>query len=601
MKSYPLHIAIREATTRFGKEVVLNDKFINILLDFDAFKELPATKNILKEMFAEGYCLKVCELGKKKRSFFSFSSSNTFEKPEGDSWKIKVASFEESLYKQKGFQRDYINYVFDSLLYGLQWVDSEPTIPNTANISSNQQSNTQNTVKPVPKPNHKSNTSGTNTNKTNSITYNNIVDSQFVVMKVHPLNAEVFIDGQQQYVSNGVMAVELSVGKHTYEVKADSYETKAGDFDINSNDKTELDVKLELEAQKVQLHVKSADFDAEIIINGTSFGNGEWNGLVETGTYEIEAKRPRFYSYKETITLINQKDATVKLPSLKPICGNLKINIQPYGSEIYINGERKGNTPLLVSGIQIGERSLRVVSGEGVEYTTVVDVRENQVTDVNHIIPSLFYDDYSKVKIGDYFYEDGTLSHELAKGKKVVGMVFSLETSDEEKRHGWTHGQIVALKDAKVADTKVSSWGVPNKTILKYALSNPGGILKDKDKGYEVCHLDCVINNSEFTPFLMAAQYPVKLPNNLTSGWYLPSVVQWRNLWSNTHSDWNRIWHYLKITGTRGCSDYATSSIKDSKTAWLYRMGMAEEYISTAYQPTDIKEGWTNVRAVAAF
>lgn len=601
MESYPLHIAIRKAVSRFGKEVVLNDKFVNILLDFDAFKLLPATKSILKEVIAEGYCLKVCAFGKKKRSFFSFSSSNTFEKPEDDSWKVKMSSFEESLHKQKGFQRDYINYVFDSIVYGLEWIDSEPTIPNISSNNNATQNNTQNTVKPVPTPKKQSNTSGTNTNKTNSITYNNIVDSQFVVMKVYPLNAEVFIDGQQQYVSNGVMAVELPVGQHNYEVKAESHETKTGVFDINSNDKTELNIKLELEAQKVHLHVKATDFDAEIVINGTSFGNGEWNGLVDTGTYEIEAKRPRFYSYKETITLNNQKDATVKLPSLKPICGNLKINIQPYGSEIYVNGEMKGNTPLLVSGIQIGERSLRVVSSEGVEYTTVVDVRENQVTDVNHIIPSLFFDDYSKVMIGDYFYEDGTLSHDLAKGKKVVGMVFSLETSDEEKLHGWTHGQIVALEDAKVIDRKITSWGVPNSTILKYALSNPGGLLKDKDKGYEVCHLESVVNNTEFTPFLMAAQYPVKLPNNLTSGWYLPSIPQWKVLRNNLHHNWEKYWRYLKITGRTGCTTYATSSIKDNKIAWAYTMGLADEYLSQAYVKREIQEGWTTVRAVAAF
>ena len=50
-------------------------------------------------------------------------------------------------------------------------------------------------------------------------------------------------------------------------------------------------------------------------------------------------------------------------------------------------------------------------------------------------------------KVGDYYYEDGTISSKLISGKKVIGVVFSVETSNDGFWSSGTHGQIVALTD----------------------------------------------------------------------------------------------------------------------------------------------------------
>ena len=351
----------------------------------------------------------------------------------------------------------------------------------------------------------------------------------------------------------------------------------------------------------VNLSVSCSDSDAEIIINDTIYGKGKWCGLVKEGVYEIEIRKYRFYSQKQTVDLRGLQQKDVLFTTLEPICGNLKINVQPYGSKIIINGENKGTTPLLVPHIQVGERSLTIQSPEGTEYSTIVEVKENMVTDVNHIIPSLFFDDYSKVRLGDYYYEDGTLSHEIALGKKMVGMVFNLNTSDEEKKNGWTHGQIIALEDAKVLKKDCMSWGIVNNSILKLAVKNPGGIVNGKDTGYLISHLECVENNPDFKPFIIASQYDVQLPTGETSGWYLPCIAQWRTIYENFHSQWQKYWRFLKITGRGGITVYATSSVYDRDNAWKYAMGYAEDYLDHAYQKESLKADWGTVRAVAAF
>ena len=221
--------------------------------------------------------------------------------------------------------------------------------------------------------------------------------------------------------------------------------------------------------------------------------------------------------------------------------------------------------------------------------------------DVFSLDTSLFFDDYSKVRLGDYYYEDGTLSHEIALGKKMVGMVFNLNTSDEEKKNGWTHGQIIALEDAKVLKKDCMSWGIVNNSILKLAVKNPGGIVNGKDTGYLISHLECVENNPDFKPFIIASQYDVQLPTGETSGWYLPCIAQWRTIYENFHSQWQKYWRFLKITGRGGITVYATSSVYDRDNAWKYAMGYAEDYLDHAYQKESLKADWGTVRAVAAF
>lgn len=596
MQKGTLHIAIKNAVNQFGIEILTDLKLVNILLDLGGFKVVPASKVILKEMIADGYCQKICNLGRKRKYNFFSSKSDSIQKPEGEEWISKLASYSIAFSMNNGFERNLVNYVFECIIFGLNWSEDEPTLqcdnkyideaPSSASI-------TEELPHIV--------SSGTNSTKKNSVSYDAIENTQFLVMNVIPLNAQVFIDGKQQFVSNGIMAIELQIGDHSYEVKADSYVSKTGSFTIEGNDKTSLDVSLELEQQKVQLVIKAADLDADLCINGRSYGKGNYSVLLDAGNYEIEVTKPKFYPFKENIVLGNNKIETRSIPHLKPICGNLKVNIQPYGSKIFINGEEKGTTPLLVSGIQIGNRTVRVVTEEGTEYSNVVDIKENKVTDISHIIPSLFINDYSKVRIGDYYYEDGSISHEIAKNKSIAGVVFSLDTSNEEKKHGWTHGQIIALNDAKRPfDVKSDAWGIVTDSLLNYVTKDPQ---KGRNTGYAMNTMGCVINNIEYTPFYIATHYWVQLPHGRTSGWYLPSVVQWTQLYESTHNKWDTLWRYLKLTGSNGLSKYATSSLKDDKYAWVYNMGYAEEYKDKAYQTLYIKFGWEDVkvRCVAAF
>ena len=145
--------------------------------------------------------------------------------------------------------------------------------------------------------------------------------------------------------------------------------------------------------------------------------------------------------------------------------------------------------------------------------------------------------------VGDYFYDDGTTSSELIPSKKVVGVVFSLETTDEEKHHGWTHGHIFAVSGIKIKVVRKYPifgerfemsldlhWtrGVPNAEQIfpgsgQRSLSE---VLTDRNGYIYTNHPKT--NDSKYEVFTAVRSYNqiCPLPKFITSEWYLPAIGQ---------------------------------------------------------------------------
>lgn len=132
-------------------------------------------------------------------------------------------------------------------------------------------------------------------------------------------------------------------------------------------------------------------------------------------------------------------------------------------------------------------------------------------------------------QIGDYYYTDGTYSHEKDPSKTVAGIVFSTETTKVEKSHGWTHGQIVATKVAE------SSWQfgpheelpLPHKSIDLY----DSELICDKN-GYEYTYSGFTIQK-KYEIFEAARTFNVPLPYGISSGWYVPTIGQILDIFKN--------------------------------------------------------------------
>ena len=187
-------------------------------------------------------------------------------------------------------------------------------------------------------------------------------------------------------------------------------------------------------------------------------------------------------------------------------------------------------------------------------------------------------DCWDNLKIGDYYYSDGSFSTQLDQSKTCVGIVFSLETTAEEKKHGWTHGQIVALEDAGGGKRYV--WGLGELLITSY-VHEWRDAKKDKD-GYLYSN-SIYVSGIKYEAFAAARKFSALLPSEKTSGWYLPSVGQWVEIIENLGQvsilgdgfgcfNGDRIWRSKLAFLNISIDVYWTSLQKGSSGSWCVLM-----------------------------
>lgn len=385
MKSVHLHIALHDVVEKFGCNILCEDRLINILLDYGAFANNPAIKNILKTMIANDYCRKILDLGKRKR--FSLSSllnqSNKIEKPQGEEWKTKIQSHCVDFARQNGYLQDLVVYATEGILYALGWNTNEPS--NILVSKNNTVSKSSSSVLSGHNANTSPNISGTNTNLTNSITYQNISNTQFLVINVKPLNAEVYIDGKQQYVSNGVSIVELAIGQHNYEIKATDYITRKGSVLVERNHRCEISVELRSVFKKYKISIELANENASVYIDDSYVGKGSLAIELKRGIYTILCRENGYLDYSKTIT-VEDRDFIVAIPRMFKTYATLKVNVYPCGTDIYIDGKRKGRTPMVIERVSVGIHKIAFRTPLGKEFVKEIQCQGQQIVNIEYII-----------------------------------------------------------------------------------------------------------------------------------------------------------------------------------------------------------------------
>lgn len=130
-------------------------------------------------------------------------------------------------------------------------------------------------------------------------------------------------------------------------------------------------------------------------------------------------------------------------------------------------------------------------------------------------------------QVGDYFYADGTWSSELKSNKTVIGIVFSTNPTVKDKAKGWTHGQVMALRNAGTGlKWNTTGTGANENGESSYSSSSVLTAMGDRD-GYT--HTQTLLGKQSASVSYPAAQaaadYSDKAPAT-TSGWYLPAIGQ---------------------------------------------------------------------------
>lgn len=116
-----LHKALKEIVSIKGKDIVNNIQIVNFLLDYQAFKEKPATKLILRDIINSGYAEEILSLDTKEAG-----------------WQMTFKKYQQEFIDSCGYKEELAAYVFESIAYGLELAISneEPEIKPSFNFNS---------------------------------------------------------------------------------------------------------------------------------------------------------------------------------------------------------------------------------------------------------------------------------------------------------------------------------------------------------------------------------------------------------------------------------------------------------------------------------
>lgn len=170
-----LHKALRNIIKTDGPEILRDIRLVNILDDFNAYQDIPASKYILRAIIVDGFSSKLMAIGKW---------DNTAE-----ALAIKFANI-------TGFIPESVSLIFQAIAFGLGWI-KEFTPVSTAN--PNTTSSQGNTTNPNIQNNPKGWRKGMSEDELERFVFS-LIDfdhSREKVLKVHWENASIEVDSDK--------------------------------------------------------------------------------------------------------------------------------------------------------------------------------------------------------------------------------------------------------------------------------------------------------------------------------------------------------------------------------------------------------------------
>ena len=137
------------------------------------------------------------------------------------------------------------------------------------------------------------------------------------------------------------------------------------------------------------IHVTSTFSGANISVDGVYKGTTPKNitGLTQ-GNHTVKFAKYGYYGSTMVIGVIASNNQSVLGTLIAMPNGTIEAISDPKGASIYIDGYPKSSTNRNVTGIPVGSRTVKLVKTGYQNYTSVVDVYQNQRTTINvNLIP----------------------------------------------------------------------------------------------------------------------------------------------------------------------------------------------------------------------
>lgn len=194
-----------------------------------------------------------------------------------------------------------------------------------------------------------------------------------------PDGASVYIDNQK--VGEAPMKTSpIPSGQHDLRVTKDKWLPYREQVVVSDNNVVTINPKLI--ANYVSVTLKTGG-NAEIWVNGVKEGNGLVTIDLTPGEYSFESRKEQHRTQSIVRNITMSSGGVIDIPSPVAIVGVLSIDVKPIGAKIYIDGEYKGESPLMLDDILIGEHQVKTTYlGLGDEVRNVV-IAEGKISEIS--------------------------------------------------------------------------------------------------------------------------------------------------------------------------------------------------------------------------
>ena len=209
----------------------------------------------------------------------------------------------------------------------------------------------------------------------------------FYAISVQPKDAKVTIDGVlQASSSDGEYSAMLAYGSHTYKVEAGGYISKSGSFTIGKGDMTPISVSLV--SALATLNVNCPTPAVSLYVDKKSVGSLPWSGNLKEGMHLLEVRKDGYRSQQKTIQLAQQQKLDVAFDALSAIQGNLSVNFKPFGSDVYVDGVKVGQSPRVFNGVLVGNHNVEIRKSGYATFRQTITISEGQTASISGSLTS---------------------------------------------------------------------------------------------------------------------------------------------------------------------------------------------------------------------
>lgn len=215
--------------------------------------------------------------------------------------------------------------------------------------------------------------------------------------------ATVFIDGEK-VGTTPFKSGKLASGEHTVELVMPMYASVTKTCVVRDGNDGVIDIKMQPNFANVKL---TAGDGVHILVDKEDKGIGSWNGRLMQGEHLIEARLDRHRSTYKNITVTAGKAEDIILEKPIPIYGQLNVTSMPGDADIFIDNQKVGTTPMIMSKILIGSHELKVTKDGCAPKTKKITIEEGRMLNIDFQLETGRLVNVKTDRSGDKVYIDG--------------------------------------------------------------------------------------------------------------------------------------------------------------------------------------------------